>query len=168
MADARDALALIGRRGREQRARGREQQPVPLLLPHPAQKIPVEYAGGAAAAAAAAVHVLPLAVKEQQPAIVVVPRHIHAVALEQIHHDVVAQLAEVAGKDKIIILRLRLRVPEHGGERVVGRGGKCLVRAIKKSVPCVLAADFAQLALSRLGISPPCSLIRSINLRYSS
>ena len=39
MADARDALALIRRRGREQRARGREQELIPLLLPHAAQQI---------------------------------------------------------------------------------------------------------------------------------
>ena len=103
MAHARDALALHGGGRREQRARRREDDPVPLALAHPAQKVAVEHGGGAAAAAAAHVHILPLQIVEQQPAVLVVLRHVHAVARKEVRDDLVPEPAEIAGDDEIVV-----------------------------------------------------------------
>ena len=123
MADARNALALHGGGGREERAGGGENDPIPLSLPHTAQKVAVERRGGAAAAAAAHVHVLPLKVIEQHAAVLVVFRHVHAVAREKVHDYAVSELPEVAGHDEVIVRGRGPRVGKEGAERFVGRGG---------------------------------------------
>ena len=55
------------------------------------------------AAAAAHVHILPLQIVEQQPAVLVVLRHVHAVARKEVRDDLVPELAEIAGDDEIVV-----------------------------------------------------------------
>ena len=123
MADARDALTLKRRRGGEQRARRREDDAVPFSLAHPAQQISAQNACRAAAAAAAAVHVLRFDVVEQQPAVGVALTEREPIAREKVRDDLMAEPAEIARYDEIIVLRFCPRVAKERAQRVVGGGG---------------------------------------------
>ena len=69
MADTGNALALHRGGGGEQCARGREDDAVKFSLPQTGQEMRTKHRRAAPAAACAAVHILPLAVIEQQTAV---------------------------------------------------------------------------------------------------
>lgn len=124
MADAGDGLSLTGGDGGEQRPGGGEEEPLPPARPHPGEQIAVEHRRRAAAAGGPGVHVLPLAVVEQQAAVVKVGAHVHAVPGEEVPDDGVAQLAQVPGDDQVEVPGAGAGVTEEGGEGVVGGGGR--------------------------------------------
>ena len=124
VADAGNGLPLEGGGGGEQGPRGREEHPPPFPRPQARQHIPVQHSGGAAAAGGAGVHVLGLPVIQQQSAVLVTVTQVDAVPLEKVPYDVVAQLSQVTGEDEVVILRPGLRIPEKGGQGVVGGGGR--------------------------------------------
>ena len=114
MADAGNGLPLEAGGGGQQRPGGGEEDALPFSRPHPGEQIAVEHRGGAAAAGGAGVHVLGLAVVEQQAAVLEVLPQVHAVPGEEIPDDGVAQLPQVAGDDEVEVFRLRPGVPEEG------------------------------------------------------
>ena len=69
-------------------------------------------------------HILGLAVVEQQSAVLEVLPHIDAVPGEEVPDDGVAQFPQVAGDDQIVVFGCCLRVPEKGRQGVVGGGGR--------------------------------------------
>ena len=124
MADAGDGLPLERGGGGEQGAGGRKKHPPPFPIPQARQHIAVQHGGGAAAAGGAGVHILALPVVQQQSAVLVALARVKAVLPEKIQHDVVAQFPQVTGENEVVILWSSLRVPEKGGEGVVGGGGR--------------------------------------------
>ena len=124
VADAWHRLPLERGGGGEQGPGGSEENPPPLARPQARQHIAVQHGGGAAAAGGAGVHVLLFPVVQQQAAVLVAVCQVDAVPPEKVPDDVVAQLAQVSGEDEVIVLRAGLRVPEKGGEGVVGGGGR--------------------------------------------
>ena len=48
-------------------------------------------------------HILPLQIVEQQPAVLVVLRHVHAVARKEVRDNLVPEPAEIAGDDEIVV-----------------------------------------------------------------
>ena len=123
MADAGNGFPLKAGGGGEQRPGGGEQDAAPAALLQAGEQIPAEYRRGAAAAGAAGVHILPLPVVEQQPAVLIVSGHVHAVPPEQVDHDLVAQFSQVPGENGVVIRRAGLGVGEEGPEGIVGGGG---------------------------------------------
>ena len=69
-------------------------------------------------------HVLPVAVVEQQAAVLKALPQLHAVPGEEVPDDGVAQLAQVAGDNEVVVPGGGLRVPEEGGQGVIGGGGR--------------------------------------------
>ena len=124
MTDAGDAFSLEGGGGREQRAGGGEDDAVPFPLAHAPQQISVENGRAAAAAGGSAVHILLLEVIEKKPTVRIALAERHAVAREEVLDNVVPELAQIAGDDQVIILRLRLRIAKQRAERIVGGGGR--------------------------------------------
>lgn len=123
MADAGDALALLGGGGGEQGAGAAEKKVFPPALGHPVQQVAGQHHGGAAAARAAAVDVLPLQIEDHGAAVVQIFQ-VHAVPVEEVQYDLLSQLAQIAGDDEIVIGWLPARVGEVGAEGVVGRWGR--------------------------------------------
>mgnify|MGYP002983797421 CR=1 FL=1 len=95
VADGGNGFPLTGGDRGEQGAGGGKDDPLPAALAHLCEKIAIEHRGGAAAAGGAGVHVLVLPVIEQQAAVLELGAQIHAVPLEKVTDDVVAQLAQV-------------------------------------------------------------------------
>ena len=124
VADAGDGLALKAGRGREQRPRGGKDDALPLPRPQPGEEVAVEHRRRAAAAGGSGVHVLPVAVVEQQAAVLKALPQLHAVPGEEVPDDGVAQLAQVAGDNEVVVPGGGLRVPEEGGQGVIGGGGR--------------------------------------------
>ena len=122
MADAGDALALLGRGGGEQSARAAEENVFPAPGAHTVEQMPGEHHGGAAAAGAAAVHVLTLQIVDQGAAVGQVVQ-VHAVLVEQVEQDLAAQLAQVSGDDQVVLRGPASRVLEVGLDGLIGRGG---------------------------------------------
>ena len=132
MADAGDGLPLKAGGGRQQRPGGGEDDALPPPGPQAGEEVAVEHRGGAAAAGGSGVHVLGLAVVEQQAAVLKILAQVHAVPGEEVPDDGVAQLPQVAGDHQVVVPGLRLRVPEEGGQGVVGGGGRSLNRPVIK------------------------------------
>ena len=124
VADAGDGLPLEAGGGGQQRPGGGEDDALPPPGPQAGEQVAVEHRGGAAAAGGDGVHVLGLAVVEQQAAVLEVLPQVHAVPGEEIPDDGVAQLPQVAGDDEAVVLRRCPGVPEKGGEGIVGGGGR--------------------------------------------
>ncbi len=87
----------------EQRAVGAKTILFHLPSRIPAQKIAVEHGGGAAAAAAAHVHILPLQIVEQQPAVLVSSSSCPRRRAKEVRDDLVPEPAEIAGDDEIVV-----------------------------------------------------------------
>ena len=68
-------------------------------------------------------HILGLAVVEQQSAVLEILPQVYAVPGEKVPDDGVAQFPQVAGDDQIVVFGCCLRVPEKGRQGVVGGGG---------------------------------------------
>ena len=66
-------------------------------------------------------HILCLAVVEQQSAVRVTPAERHTVAVKEVGDDVMPQKPQIAGDDEVIVLRLRARVAKECRERVICR-----------------------------------------------
>ena len=124
MADAGNGLPLKAGGGGQQRSGGGEDDALPTPGPQAGEEVAVEHRGGAAAAGGSGVHILGLAVVEQQPAVLEVFAQVHAVPGEKVPDDGVAQLPQVAGDDEAVVLRRCPGVPEKGGEGIVGGGGR--------------------------------------------
>ena len=122
MADAGHALALKGAGGAQQRAGGSKDHALPFARAQALQEIAVEHRGGAAAAGAAGVHVLLCPVIQQDAAVGAVVPQRHAVPAEQLHQKIVAQIAQIAGDDEVVVPGRGAGVPEQGGQGVVGGG----------------------------------------------
>ena len=124
VADAGDRLPLKAGGGGQQRPGGGEDDALPPPGPQAGEEVAVEHRGGAAAAGGSGVHVLGLAVVEQQAAVLKVFTQIDAVPGEEVPYDGVAQLSQITGDDQVVVLGLGLRVPEKGGEGIVSGGGR--------------------------------------------
>ena len=68
-------------------------------------------------------HVLLVPVVQKQAAVLKILPQLDAVPGEKVPDDGVTQLAQVAGDDQVIVVGLRVGVPEEGGEAIVGRRG---------------------------------------------
>ena len=124
MADAGDGLPLEAGCGGQQRPGGGEDDALPPPGPQAGEQVAVEHRGGAAAAGGSGVHILGLAVVEQQSAVLEILPQVDAVPGEEVPDDGVAQLPQVAGDHQVVVLGLRPGVPEEGRQGVVGGGGR--------------------------------------------
>ena len=114
VADAGDGLPLKAGGGGQQRSGGGEDDALPTPGPQAGEQVAVEHRGGAAAAGGSGVHILGLAVVEQQSAVLEILTQVDAVPGEKVPDDGVAQLPQVAGDDEVEVFRLRPGVPEEG------------------------------------------------------
>ena len=124
VADAGNGFPLKAGGGGQQRPGGSKEDAPPFSGPQAGEEVAVEHRGGAAAAGGSGVHVLGLAVVEQQSAVLEVLPQVDAVPGEEVPDDGVAQLPQVAGDDEAVVLRRCPGVPEKGGEGIVGGGGR--------------------------------------------
>ena len=124
MADAGDGLPLKAGGGRQQRPGGGEDDALPPPGPQAGEQVAVEHRGGAAAAGGPSVHILGLAVVEQQTAVLKVFAQVDAVPGEKVPDDGVTQLPQVAGDDQIVVLGLGPRVPEEGSQTIISCRGR--------------------------------------------
>ena len=67
-------------------------------------------------------HILLLPVKQQQSAVGIAAVHIEAVPRHQILHHAVANGAQIAGDDQVIILRRGAGIPKESLQRIDGSG----------------------------------------------
>ena len=121
--DAGDALPLERGRRRQQCSGGGEQNFFQPLFRHLPQHESAQHRRRAAAATGPGVHILFLNIIEQHAAVLIIFAHIHAVLLKKLRHNLVAQNAQVAGEDQVVVCRPGAGSLEMGGESVVGRGG---------------------------------------------
>ena len=124
MADAGNGLPLKAGGGGQQRSGGGEDDALPTPGPQAGEQVAVEHRGGAAAAGGPSVHILGLAVVEQQTAVLKVFAQVDAVPGEKVPDDGVAQLPQVAGDHQVVVPGFRPGVPEEGGEGIVGGRGR--------------------------------------------
>ena len=113
MADGRDALPLERGGGGEQGAGAAEEQAPPAALLHTVEQKAGEHRGGAAAARAAAVDVLGLGVVDEHAAVLQI-FEFNAVPVEEIQQNLLAQAAQIAGDNQIIVRGPAACVPKMG------------------------------------------------------
>ena len=118
-----DRLPLQGAGGAEHRAGACDEDAPQLTALHPPHQPPAAHRRHAAAAAAARVWVLLLG--EQRVAAVdqLAVGHLHAAALEQLHQQVAADPAQVAGGDQVVVVGAAACVLQMGHDGVVHRRG---------------------------------------------
>ena len=121
MADGRDALPLERGGGGEQGAGAAEEQAPPAALLHTVEQKAGEHRGGAAAARAAAVDVLGLGVVDEHAAVLQI-FEFNAVPVEEIQQNLLAQAAQIAGDNQIIVRGPAACVPKMGLNGIIGGG----------------------------------------------
>ena len=130
MGDAGNGFALLNAGGAHKRAGGNKKNIFKLAAFNARQNVAACHSGAAAAAGSSGFHLLAAAVINQKAAVIIIFAEYKALFFHKVAQKRRANKAEVAGKNKVIILRRRICVAKelrksgagggrHGGAHVV-------------------------------------------------